>query len=175
VDAEGNVLSMTTTIESVFGSKIFVRGFLLNNQITDFSRNPVDEEGRVVANRIEPNKRPRSTMAPIIVFRDNLPFMAVGSPGGSAIMNYVAKTLVGVMDWKLDVQQAISLPNYGSRNKQTELERGTSLEQLVQPLRAMGHDVNLLEFPSGLQGIVIDQNGLSGGADPRREGSVLGS
>lgn len=175
VDAEGNVLSMTTTIESVFGSKIFVRGFLLNNQITDFSRNPIDDDGKLVANRIEPNKRPRSTMAPIIVFRDELPFMAIGSPGGSAIMNYVAKTLVGVIDWNLDIQRAISLPNYGSRNKQTELERGTELEQLAQPLRAMGHDVNLLEFPSGLQGIVIDQNGLSGGADPRREGTVLGS
>ncbi|WP_397475210.1 gamma-glutamyltransferase [Pusillimonas sp.] len=173
-DAEGNVLSMTTSIESAFGSKIFVRGFLLNNQLTDFSRNPVDEDGKLVANRVEPNKRPRSTMAPIIVFRAGLPFMAVGSPGGSAIMNYVAKTLVGVIDWKLNVQQAISLPNYGSRNKQTELERGTSLEQLVQPLRAMGHDVSLHEFPSGLQGIVMDQNGLSGGADPRREGVVLG-
>ncbi len=174
VDAQGDVLSMTTTIESVFGSKILVRGFLLNNQITDFSRNPVDGEGRLVANRVEGNKRPRSTMAPIIVFKGDKPYLAVGSPGGSAIMNYVAKTLVGVLDWKLDIQQAISLPNFGSRNKQTELERGTSLEQLVQPLRAMGHDVNVLEFPSGLQGIVIDENGLSGGADPRREGKVLG-
>lgn len=173
-DAEGNVLSMTTSIEAAFGSKIFVRGFLLNNQLTDFSHNPVDEDGRLIANRVEANKRPRSTMAPVIVFRDGLPFMAVGSPGGSAIMNYVAKTLVGVIDWKLNIQQAISLPNYGSRNKQTELEQGTSLEQLVQPLRAMGHDVSVHEFPSGLHGIVMDENGLSGGADPRREGIALG-
>lgn len=174
VDAKGNVLSMTTTIESAFGSKIFVHGFLLNNQLTDFSLDPMDQEGRLVANRVEPGKRPRSTMAPVIVFHEGKPYMAVGSPGGSAIMNYVAQALVGVMDWKLDIQQAISLPHYGSRNRQTELERGTSLEALGQPLRAMGHEVNLLEFPSGLQGIVIDEHGLSGGADPRREGMALG-
>src|SRR5690606_16504778 len=89
VDADGDVASMTTTIESAFGSKIFVRGFLLNNQLTDFSHVPVDERGRPVANRIEGGKRPRSTMAPIIVFRDDKPYMAIGSPGGSAIMNYV--------------------------------------------------------------------------------------
>lgn len=174
VDAEGDMLSMTTTIESAFGSKIFVHGFLLNNQLTDFSHNPVDAQGRLVANRVEGGKRPRSTMAPIIVFRDAKPYMAIGSPGGSAIMNYVAQTLVGVIDWKLDIQQAVSLPHYGSRNKQTELERGTPLEKLAQPLRAMGHDVSVHEFPSGLQGIVIDEHGLSGGADPRREGKVLG-
>jgi len=174
VDAEGDMLSMTTTIESAFGSKIFVHGFLLNNQLTDFSHNPVDAQGRLVANRVEGGKRPRSTMAPIIVFRDAKPYMAIGSPGGSAIMNYVAQTLVGVIDWKLDIQQAVSLPHYGSRNKQTELERGTPLEKLAQPLRAMDHDVSVHEFPSGLQGIVIDEHGLSGGADPRREGKVLG-
>ncbi|WP_413817078.1 gamma-glutamyltransferase [Pusillimonas sp.] len=174
VDAEGDMLSMTTTIESAFGSKIFVHGFLLNNQLTDFSHDPADAEGRLVANRVEGGKRPRSTMAPIIVFRDAKPYMAIGSPGGSAIMNYVAQTLVGVIDWKLDIQQAVSLPHYGSRNKQTELERGTPLEKLAQPLRAMGHDVSVHEFPSGLQGIVIDEQGLSGGADPRREGKVLG-
>jgi len=174
VDAEGDMLSMTTTIESAFGSKIFVHGFLLNNQLTDFSHNPVDAEGRLVANRVEGGKRPRSTMAPIIVFRDAKPYMAIGSPGGSAIMNYVAQALVGVIDWKLDIQQAVSLPHYGSRNKQTELERGTPLNKLAPPLRAMGHDVSVHEFPSGLQGIVIDEHGLSGGADPRREGKVLG-
>lgn len=174
VDSEGNVLSMTTSVESAFGSKIFVRGFLLNNQLTDFSLMPTDEEGRPVANRVEPNKRPRSTMAPVIVFKDGKPYLAVGSPGGSAIMNYVAKTLVGVIDWGLDVQQAIALPNYGSRNRETELERGTKLEQLVQPLRKMGHEVSVHEFPSGLHGIVIDDDGLWAGADPRREGVAMG-
>lgn len=174
VDSSGDVVSMTTTIESEFGSKLFVKGFLLNNQLTDFSRDPVDEDGKLVANRVQPNKRPRSTMAPIIVFRNNEPYMAVGSPGGSAIINYVAKTLVGVLDWKLDVQQAISLPNFGSRNKQTELEAGTDLVKLVKPLEAMGHDVRMQEFPSGVQAIVIDRSGLTGGADPRREGWAKG-
>jgi len=174
VDAEGDVLSMTTTIESAFGSKIFVHGFLLNNQLTDFSYSPVDAEGRLVANRVEGGKRPRSTMAPIIVFRDAKPYMAIGSPGGSMIMNYVAQALVGVIDWNLDIQQAVSLPHYGSRNRQTELERGTVLEKLAGPLRSRGHEVRLHEFPSGLQGIVINGDGLSGGADPRREGKVLG-
>jgi len=173
-DAQGNVLSMTNSIESAFGSKIFVRGFLLNNELTDFSLSFKDPEGRLVANRVQPGKRPRSSMAPMIVFRDGKPYMAVGSPGGSAIINYVAKTLVGVLDWNLDIQQAIALPNLGSRNQATELERGTALQDLAPALRGMGHDVKMVDFPSGLQGIVIDRGSLTGGADPRREGLVLG-
>ena len=174
VDAEGNALSMTTTIESEFGSKIFVRGFLLNNEMTDFSSSFKDPEGRLVANRVEPGKRPRSAMAPIIILRDGKPVMLVGSPGGSAIINYVAKTIVGVLDWKLDIQTAIALPNMGSRNKETELEKGTALEALAPELEAMGHPVRITEFPSGIHGIVIDANGLQGGADPRREGLAKG-
>ncbi|MBO1112539.1 gamma-glutamyltransferase [Bordetella petrii] len=174
VDAQGNVLSMTNSIESAFGSKIFVRGFLLNNELTDFSLSFKDPEGRLVANRVQPGKRPRSSMAPMIVFRDGKPYMAVGSPGGSAIINYVAKTLVGVLDWQLDIQQAISLPNMGSRNQATEVERGTALENMMPALRGMGHEVKAVDFPSGIQGIVIDGGRLVGGADPRREGLVLG-
>jgi len=174
VDKQGNALSMTTTIESEFGSKIFVRGFLLNNEMTDFSSSFKDPEGRLVANRVEPGKRPRSAMAPIIVLRDGKPVMLVGSPGGSAIINYVAKTIVGVLDWKLDIQTAIALPNMGSRNKETELEKGTELEALAPALEAMGHPVRITEFPSGIHGIVIDGNGLQGGADPRREGLAAG-
>jgi len=174
VDRDGDVVSMTSTIESAFGSKIFVRGFLLNNEMTDFSSSYRDPEGRPVANRIEPGKRPRSAMSPMIVFRQGKPYMAVGSPGGSAIINYVAKTLVGVLDWKLDIQQAISLPNMGSRNHGTEIERGTSLARLAPTLRAMGHEVREEDFPSGLQGIVIGPEGLTGGADPRREGKAMG-
>ena len=174
VDADGNVVSMTSSIESAFGSKIFVRGFLLNNQLTDFSYRPIDENNQLVANRVEGGKRARSTMAPTLVFRNGKPYMAIGSPGGSAIVNYVAKTLVGVIDWNLDIQQAIALPNFGSRNRETELELGTELQGLTEPLRRMGHDVELREFPSGLQGIVIDEHGLSGGADPRREGAAKG-
>ncbi|CAM4058403.1 gamma-glutamyltransferase [Bordetella muralis] len=174
VDAQGNVLSMTNTIESAFGSKIFVRGFLLNNELTDFSMSFQDPEGRPVANRVQPGKRPRSSMAPMIVFRDGQPYMAVGSPGGSAIINYVAKTLVGVLDWNLDIQQAIALPNMGSRNQATELEQGTALAEMAPLLRAKGHEVKVTEFPSGIQGIVMDRGVLTGGADPRREGLVLG-
>lgn len=174
VDGQGNVLSMTNTIESAFGSKIFVRGFLLNNELTDFSMSFQDPEGRLVANRVQAGKRPRSSMAPMIVFRDGQPYMAVGSPGGSAIINYVAKTLVGVLDWNLDIQQAIALPNMGSRNQATELEQGTALAEMAPLLRGKGHEVKLLEFPSGIQGIVIGHGALTGGADPRREGLVLG-
>ena len=174
VDAKGNALSMTTTIESEFGSKIFVRGFLLNNEMTDFSSSYQDPEGRLVANRIEPGKRPRSSMAPMIVLRDGKPYLLVGSPGGSAIINYVAKTVVGVLDWGLDIQAAIDLPNMGSRNKDTELEKGTPLEALAPELERMGHPVRITEFPSGIHGIVIGPEGLQGGADPRREGVASG-
>lgn len=174
VDAQGNVVSMTNTIESAFGSKIFVRGFLLNNELTDFSLSFKDPEGRLVANRVQGGKRPRSSMAPMIVFRDDQPYLAVGSPGGSAIINYVAKTLVGVIDWGLDIQQAVALPNMGSRNRATELERGSALVRLAPALRAMGHEVAEVDFPSGLQGIMIGPEGLTGGADPRREGTALG-
>jgi len=174
IDAAGNAVSMTTTIEAVFGSRIMVRGFLLNNQMTDFALAP-EENGLPVANRIEGGKRPRSTMSPTLVFdADGKLKMTVGSPGGSAIINYVAKTLVGVLDWGLDVQQAISLPNMGSRNRATEVEAGTELEKLSGPLKAMGHEVQAIEFTSGLQGIVVTPQGLVGGADPRREGFVLG-
>ena len=141
--------------------------------MTDFSSSYRDAEGRLVANRVEPGKRPRSAMAPMIVFRAGKPYLAVGSPGGSAIINYVAKTLVGVLDWNLDIQEA-ALPNMGSRNRATELERGTSLVKLAPALRKLGHEVREEEFPSGLQGIVIGPSGLSGGADPRREGLALG-
>jgi gamma-glutamyltranspeptidase/glutathione hydrolase len=183
VDAQGNAVSMTTTIESQFGSRILVRGFLLNNQLTDFSLAP-EANGRPAANRVEPGKRPRSSMAPTLVFapggRSSGPVlrMTLGSPGGSAILNYVAKTLVGVIDWKLDIQQAISAPNMGSRNRATELEKGTALEDVAGALQAMAHPVAAVELTSGVQGIVIGPRGpqfaLTGGADPRREGAVLG-
>ena len=174
VDGDGNVVSMTSSIESAFGSKILVDGFLLNNQLTDFSFSAADAEGRPVANRIEPLKRPRSSMSPMIVLRHEKPVMAIGSPGGSAIINYVAKTILGVLDWGLDIQQAIDLPNFGSRNRYTELERGTPLHRLIPGLDAMGHEVREIDFPSGLQGVVFTGNGLEGGADRRREGLALG-
>ena len=176
VDRRGNALSMTTTIEDAFGSRLMVRGFLLNNELTDFSF-AAEENGRPVANRVEAGKRPRSSMAPVIVFdRAGRVQLVAGSPGGSAIINYVAKTLVGVLDWGLDVQQAISLPNFGSRNfgGATELERYTGIASLEEGLKLLGHNVRVIELTSGLQGIQRSPGGWVGGADPRREGIVLG-
>ena len=174
VDGYGNGISMTSTVESEFGSKIFVRGFLLNNQLTDFSLQPKDASGQWVANRVEAGKRPRSSMAPIIVTKNKQLMMLVGSPGGSSIINFVAKTLIGVIDWNLNAYEAIKLPNMGSRNRDTEIERSTALESLVPALREKGHRVNIFAMPSGVQAIVRDSSGLTGGADPRREGSVAG-
>lgn len=174
IDAQGNAVAMTTTIESAFGSRILVHGFLLNNQLTDFSFRP-EEGGRPVANRVEAGKRPRSTMAPTFVFAGDGRFlMTLGSPGGSMIINYVAKTLVGTLDWKLGLQRAIAAPNLGSRNRETEIERGSSLERLTVALRAMGHPVAAVDLVSGLHGIVRTPRGLRGAADPRREGVALG-
>ena len=174
VDAQGNAIAMTTTIESAFGSRILVHGFLLNNQLTDFSFVP-EEGGKPVANRVEPGKRPRSSMAPTFVFApDGVFLMTVGSPGGSTIINFVAKTLLGVLDWKLDIQQAISAPNMGSRNRETEIEKGTALEGIAGALRALGHPVETVRLTSGLHAIMRTPGGLDGGADPRREGAALG-
>ncbi len=174
VDKDGNAVSMTTTIESFFGSRLFVRGFPLNNQLTDFSMTPTDN-GLPVANAVGPGKRPRSAMSPTLVFdQQGKLLMVIGSPGGSVIINYVAKTLVGVLDWGLDIQAAISLPNIGSRNGPTEIESGTAAENLVGALRAMGHQIRTFDLSSGLHGIVSTANGWQGGADPRREGIAKG-
>ncbi|QJR12370.1 Glutathione hydrolase proenzyme [Usitatibacter rugosus] len=175
VDAAGNAVSMTTTIEGFFGSKLMVRGFLLNNELTDFNFNPV-EDGRLVANSVAPGKRPRSSMAPFLVFdaKTGALDMVVGSPGGSLIIGYVAKAIVGVYDWKLDMQKAIDLPNRGSRNGPTEIEKGTELEGLAAALKTMGHEVSVIDMTSGLQGIRRVPGGWEGGADPRREGVARG-
>jgi gamma-glutamyltranspeptidase/glutathione hydrolase len=166
---------MTTTIEDGFGSRQMVRGFLLNNELTDFSLAPT-EGGKPVANRVEAGKRPRSSMAPTIVYdRAGRVYAVVGSVGGSAIINHVAKTLVGMLDWKLDPQQAIDLPNVGSENfGSVELENGTAAVALESKLRALGHDVRVINHTSGVQAIARTRTGWIGGADPRREGTVLG-
>ncbi|HYC37465.1 MAG TPA: gamma-glutamyltransferase [Usitatibacter sp.] len=174
VDRWGNAVSMTTTIEGFFGAKVMVRGFMLNNELTDFNMVPIEVTGPV-ANSVAPGKRPRSSMAPFLVYgKDGAFEMAVGSPGGSLIIGYVAKTLVGALDWKLDVQKAIELPNMGSRNGPTELERGSAFEALAGPLKAMGHDARPIAMVSGLQAIRRTRNGWEGGADPRREGVARG-
>ena len=175
VDRYGNALAMTTTIEDGFGARQMVRGFLLNNELTDFSLVPT-EGGKPVANRVEAGKRPRSSMAPTIVYdRAGRVVAVVGSVGGSAIINDVAKTLVGILDWHLDPQQAIDLPNIGSRNFGfIELEKGTVAAALEPKLRALGHEVRVLEYASGLHAIARTRDGWVGGADSRREGTVLG-
>ena len=175
IDAEGNAVSLTSTIEAFFGSRVMVHGFLLNNELTDFNFLPV-EESAAVANSVAPGKRPRSSMAPFIVYdaKSGALDMAIGSPGGSLIIGYVAKALVGVLDWNLDLQAAIDLPNRGSRNGPTEIEKGTELESLAVTLKAMGHEVLAIEMTSGLQGIRRVSGGLEGGADPRREGVAKG-
>jgi gamma-glutamyltranspeptidase/glutathione hydrolase len=174
VDGDGNAVSMTTTIEAFFGSRVMVRGFLLNNQLTDFNFTP-EQDGRPVANAVAPGKRPRSSMAPTLVFNAAGDLhMTVGSPGGSLIINYVAKTLVATLDWNMDMQAAISLPNFGSRNGPTEIERGTSYEDLIGPLKALGHTVRAIDMTSGLHGIMRVKDGWQGGADPRREGIAKG-
>jgi gamma-glutamyltranspeptidase/glutathione hydrolase len=174
VDAEGNAVSMTTTIEAFFGSHVMVRGFLLNNELTDFNFLPL-EEGKVTANSVAPGKRPRSSMAPFLVFDRGGAFeMTIGSPGGSLIIGYVTKALIGTLDWKMDLQRAIDLPNFGSRNGPTEVERGTELENWQPQLKAMGHDVRFIDMTSGLQSIRRVKGGWEGGADPRREGVARG-
>lgn len=175
VDDQGGAISMTTSVEAAFGSHVMTHGFLLNNQLTDFSFIP-EENGKPVANRIEPGKRPRSSMAPTLVFeRESGKLVAtIGSPGGSQIIEYVNKSLVGLLDWKLNPQDAISLGNFGSRNVDTELEAGRFSPALVQQLQDRGHKVALIEMTSGTQIIMRSKDGWVGGADPRREGSALG-
>ncbi len=175
VDRYGNAVAMTTTIEDAFGSRLMTAGgFLLNNELTDFSFAPTSG-GLPVANRVEAGKRPRSSMAPTIVYdAAGRLFMVTGSPGGSAIINFVVKTLVGVIDWKLDPQRALALPNFGSRNGPTELEKDTAVVALAPKLAAIGHDVEVSDQTSGAQAIVRTKSGWIGGADPRREGSVKG-
>ena len=171
VDAEGNAVAMTTSIEQAFGSGLMVRGFLLNNQLTDFS---FQREGE--SNWMEPGKRPRSSMAPTLVFdrkTGDLLFV-VGSPGGARIISYVVKTLIGVLDYSMNPQDAISFPNFSSRNGPLEIEKGTGLVDLVPALKKKGHVVHVLDLNSGVQGIEIRGDGLVGGADPRREGVVIG-
>ena len=222
VDAEGNAVAMTTTIESAFGARIMVRGFLLNNQLTDFSWIDAGADGRgepgnpAAANAVAGGKRPRSAMAPTFVFTPVFPpaagvtatlhapataaaTMAVpraasasppvtasaprhterlefvlGSPGGPPIINYVAQALVGLIDWKLPLADTFALPHYGSRNRTTEIEKGTRIEALALPLKAMGHEISIGDFTSGYTGIAIMPGGLTGAVDPRREGTARG-
>lgn len=183
VDAQGRALAMTSSIEQAFGARLLSDGgtglpggFLLNNQLTDFALAPRDGEGRPVANRVEPGKRPRSSMSPTLVFdAGNGGLLAsLGAPGGAGIIHFNAKTLLGLFQWNLDAQRAIDLPNFTNFNGPTVLEQGRFPPATVEALRELGHEVGESELPSGLQAIQRTPQGWFGGADPRREGVVLG-
>ena len=180
VDSQGNAVAMTTTIEDGFGARQMVRGFLLNNELTDFSFAPTDAAGAPIANRVQAGKRPRSSMAPTLVFdkASGALVMSGGSPGGALIIHYTAKTLYGVLNWGLLPQQAINLPNFASLNGPTQLEEKRFPGTTVEALKARGHEVREVNMTSGLQAITRGQaHGEMvwyGGADPRREGVVMG-
>ncbi|WAJ69622.1 gamma-glutamyltransferase [Catenovulum adriaticum] len=173
VDKWGNAVSMTTSIEMAFGSTVMVEGFLLNNQLTDFSFSPY-KNGERVANRVTANKRPRSSMAPTMVFQNNELVGLLGSPGGSRIIDYVAQTLIAKLDWNLSIQQAINLAKVTNLNGKTSLEANTNLSEQAAYFKNLGHKVEVRELNSGLHAIWKSNNGWQGAADPRREGLALG-
>lgn len=184
IDRNGNAVSMTTTIESGFGSRIMsdggtglAGGFILNNELTDFSLSPADDDGNLIANRVEPGKRPRSSMSPTIIFeRESGDLVAlVGSPGGAAIIHYTAKAIIGMLKWDLNAQEAINLPNFVNYNGSTSLlEEGYFPAQTIKKLTSMGHYIETRALTSGIQAIQVTETGYFGGADPRREGVVKG-
>lgn len=173
VDSYGDMISATTTIESGFGSRVMTGGFLLNNELTDFAFAP-EANGAMVANRVEGGKRPRSSMAPTIVFRDGAPVLLTGSPGGANIINYVALSVIAILDWGMDPQEAIDLPHVVNLNGPTRVEQGDRGEAFTQALEALGHEVIPSNLNSGLHVIMIGTDGLVGAADIRREGAVMG-
>jgi gamma-glutamyltranspeptidase/glutathione hydrolase len=175
VDDEGDAFSMTTSIETAFGARSMVRGFLLNNQLTDFSFLPVDDQGRTVANRVEGGKRPRSSMDPTLIFGpDGGLAYVLGSPGGPAIILFNLKAIIALIDWRLDAAAASALVNLGSTEDTLLIEQGGEWDKLAEGLAAMGHQVRRIPMTSGQHIIAVTPDGLEGGADPRREGVALG-
>lgn len=173
VDERGDMISMTTTIEAGFGSRVMTNGFLLNNELTDFSFVP-EMEGAKVANRVEGGKRPRSSMAPTVVLKDGEPVLLTGSPGGSAIIGYVAHSLIAMLDWEMDPQEAVDLPHVINRNGPTVVEAVPEADALAEALAAMGHEIERADLNSGLHAVRIGPEGLTGAVDPRREGRAAG-
>ncbi|MBL8397781.1 MAG: gamma-glutamyltransferase family protein [Candidatus Accumulibacter sp.] len=176
IDSHGNALAMTTTIEDAFGARQMVNGYLLNNELTDFSFTASDGHGRPVANRLAPGKRPRSSMSPTLVFDDDSGelLFSGGSPGGAMIIHYTAKLLYALFHWQLTPQQAIDLPNFGSLNGPTLLEENRFAPEFVEALKSRGHQIREINLSSGLQAIDKTARGYRGGADRRREGRVMG-
>lgn len=172
VDKEGNAVSMTSTVEGPFGSHLMAGGFILNNELTDFSMLP-EINGKKIANRVEPNKRPMSSMAPTIIFKDNKLYALTGSPGGTSIINYVTKSVLGIIDWNLHPDEIVELPHYMNKGNYTELEKDTVVENLKSELESKGHPVRVLRKRSGLHLAVKKDDGFIGSADPRREGLVI--
>ena len=175
VDVAGDAFSMTTSIEHSFGARTMARGFLLNNQLTDFSFLPVDADGRAVANRVEPGKRPRSSMDPTMIFGEDgdLDYV-LGSPGGPGIILFNLKTIFALLDWDLDAAQAAALVNFGGTPKTVLLEHGADWDTLAASLNAKGQNIRRMDMTSGQHIIAVTPEGLEGGADPRREGVALG-
>lgn len=175
VDRQGNVASMTSSIENAFGARLIAGGFLLNNQLTDFDFVPQGPDGKAVANRVEPGKRPRSSMSPTIVLKDGKPVFAIGSPGGSRIIPYVAIALIALIDWDMNIAQAVSLPHLVNRFGTYDLEAGTNAEAMAPDLEALGYETAVRDLNSGLHGVAILADGsIEGAADPRREGVAVG-
>ena len=172
IDEEGNAVSMTSTVEGPFGSHLMAGGFILNNELTDFSLMP-EIDGKKVANRVEGNKRPMSSMTPTIIFKDGEVFALTGSPGGTSIINYVTKSVIGLLDWGLEPNEVVKLPHYMNKGEVTELEKNTDLEFLKFDLEAMGHKTKIMRKRSGLHIALKKGDGFVGGADPRREGIVI--
>ena len=174
VDRWGNAVAFTTTIEAPFGAQIMLRGFLLNNELTDFSPEP-EANGKKIANRVEPGKRPRSSMSPTLVLdRDRRLVLAVGSAGGSRIIGDALHAVIGMLDWDLPVAAALAQPRLNNRNGATELEAATPVADLADRLRALGHQVQVRGHEGGLAGIRRSGDGWDGGADPRRDGTARG-
>ncbi len=174
VDGRGNVVSMTSSVEGPFGAHLMAGGMILNNQLTDFSFAP-EEDGRAVANAVAPGKRPRSSMTPVIAFDEDGDFLfAIGSPGGPRIIGYVAQALIALIDWEMGMAEAVALPHFLDRNGALEIEQGTALEEMIPVLGQLGHSIDVRVLMSGLHGIAMTAQGLEGGADPRRDGSVAG-
>jgi len=173
VDQDKNIVSMTSTIENGFGSRLMVNGFLLNNELTDFSFAPT-KNGALVANRVQAGKRPRSSMAPTIVFKGDTPYLALGSPGGSRIINYLTNSLIAILDWNMDLQQAFNLPHIVNRFGTMDIEEDTRATSLTDRFEQMGYKTSVRNLNSGLHGVQFSANGMIGAADSRREGLVLG-